>query len=135
VPHRRRMRSLLWGSDCSIIRLMKNYIDRMTEWSAHFIDASLLAWLVIILGALIGVMVIWFVIKRLLRWLGTEQGTFFGRSIRSVKFQNQEIIQAEEIAKIASVRDGNHITIPEEHLPSDYKPGGFNLTSFLTPKG
>ena len=35
----------------------------------------------------------------------------------------------------ASVRDGNHITIPEEHLPSDYKPGGFNLTSFLTPKG
>ena len=81
---------------------MKKYIDRMTEWSAQFIDDSLLERLTIILGALIVVVVIWFIIKRLLRWLGTEQGTFFGRPIGSVRFQKQEIIESEEIIKIVS---------------------------------
>jgi small-conductance mechanosensitive channel len=32
----------------------------------------------------------------------------------------------------AAVRDGNHITIPEEHVPKDYQPGGFNLTALLS---
>ena len=35
----------------------------------------------------------------------------------------------------ASVRDGNHVTIPEEHLPSDYQPGGFQVSSLFAPKG
>ena len=86
-----------------MICLMKDYIDRMTVWSSDFIDASILTRVLVILGAWVGAVIIWFVIKRLLRWLGTEQGTFFGRPIRAVKFQNQEIIQAEEIAKIAGL--------------------------------
>ena len=82
---------------------MKHYIDQMTEWSAHFIDTSLLMKLLIIFAAWVGVTFTWLLIKRLLKWLGTEDGTFFGRPIRSVKFQDQEIIQAEEIINIAGL--------------------------------
>jgi hypothetical protein len=35
----------------------------------------------------------------------------------------------------ASVPDGNHITIPEEHLPSDYQPSGFKVSSLFASKG
>lgn len=63
---------------------------------ASFIDRAL-----IILVASVGVFVVWLILKRLIRWIGTEDGNFLGRPIRSIKFQDQEIIQADEIIKIS----------------------------------
>ncbi|MFT5883321.1 MAG: small-conductance mechanosensitive channel [Crocinitomicaceae bacterium] len=44
----------------------------------------------------------WFIIKRLFRWVGTEDGRFFKRRIRSLKLQDQELLNAEEITKLSS---------------------------------
>jgi small-conductance mechanosensitive channel len=79
---------------------MQEYIDRVTRWSSGLIDASFLDRCLIILVATIGSIVVWAVMKRLFRWVGTEEGRVFRRPIRSIKFQNQEIVKEEEIKKI-----------------------------------
>ncbi|NWK55777.1 mechanosensitive ion channel family protein [Verrucomicrobiaceae bacterium N1E253] len=82
---------------------MKEYIDRVTEWSSGLMDASFFDRALIIFLASLGALICWLVVRRLFRWVGTEHGRIFKRPIRSVKFQNQEIIQAEEITKWAKV--------------------------------
>ena len=42
-------------------------------------------------------MLAWFIIKRVFRWIGTEDGRFFKRRIRSLKLQDQELLNAEGI--------------------------------------
>lgn len=82
---------------------MKEYIDRVTRWSSEMIDASFLDRALIILFASLGTFVLWQLARRLIRWVGTENGRFFNRPIRSLTFQNQEIIEAEEIKRWAGI--------------------------------
>ena len=44
----------------------------------------------------------WFIVKRVFRWIGTEDGRFFKRRIRSIKLQQQELLNAEEITKLSA---------------------------------
>jgi len=82
---------------------MQNYLDRITQWSSKYMEAGIMEKGLVILVTSVGALIVWFVIKRLIRWVGTERGRFFGRPIRAIKFQDQEIIQAEEIIKIAGL--------------------------------
>lgn len=82
---------------------MKDYIDRVTKWSSSMIDAGFWDRALIILITSLGAIAIWTVIRRIFRWVGTEHGRFFSRPIRSVTFQNQEIIQADEITRWAKI--------------------------------
>lgn len=82
---------------------MKDYIDRVTRWSSNMIDASFWDRALIIFFASLGTFILWQLARRLIRWIGTENGRFFSRPIRSLTFQNQEIIEAEEIKRWAGI--------------------------------
>ena len=45
---------------------------------------------------------VWCIIKRIFRWIGTEDGRFFKRRIRPIKLQEQELLNAEEITKLSA---------------------------------
>lgn len=82
---------------------MQEYLDRVTRWGENFVGAGLMERGVVILAATLGAILVWFVVKRLIKLVGVENGRFFHRPIRAIKFQKQEIIQAEEIVKIAEL--------------------------------
>lgn len=43
-----------------------------------------------------------FIVKKIFRWVGTEDGRFFSKRIRSIKLQEQELLKADEITKLSS---------------------------------
>jgi small-conductance mechanosensitive channel len=81
---------------------MAKYFDWLTQWSDGAIDASFIEHALFILVVIVGASVSWTVVTYLLRWIGTEHGRVFKRPIRALKFQDQEIIEAEDIVQIAS---------------------------------
>jgi len=82
---------------------MGKYVDQFTEWSQGTIGANSIERALFILAVIVGTMVSWALLKRILRWVGTEHGRVFKRPIHSLKFQNQEIFQSEDISQIAAI--------------------------------
>jgi len=82
---------------------MDKYFNCLTQWSKGAIDSSSIERGLFILGVLAGATVAWMTVKHLLRWVDTEHGRFFKRPISSLKFQNQDIIQVEDITQIAEI--------------------------------
>ncbi|MFC4991900.1 mechanosensitive ion channel family protein [Rubritalea tangerina] len=44
----------------------------------------------------------WLIVRKIFRWIGTEDGRFFHKRIRSIKLQDQELLKADEICKLSS---------------------------------
>lgn len=66
-------------------------------FSSHFVQQ-----VTVISVAFAVFLLIVFIVKRIFRWIGTEDGRFFNKRIRSIKLQEQELLNAEEITKLSS---------------------------------
>jgi small-conductance mechanosensitive channel len=81
---------------------MSDFLTSVGDFFGHDENAKLVQRIIVVLISFILLLVSWWVVRKLFRWVGTENGRVFNRKIRSVKLQEQELLNGEEISKLSA---------------------------------
>ncbi|WP_018968704.1 mechanosensitive ion channel family protein [Rubritalea marina] len=81
---------------------MSEFLNSLLDFFTHSEEAKFVQRVIVVVVSAFLLLVSWWIVKRIFRWIGTEDGRVFNREIRSVKLQEQELLNGEEISKLSA---------------------------------
>ncbi|MFC5050611.1 mechanosensitive ion channel family protein [Rubritalea spongiae] len=81
---------------------MSDLFHSIGEFFGHTEGARLIQRIAVVLTAFALLLISWWLVKRFFRWIGTEDGRVFSRKIRSVRLQQQELLNGQEISRLSA---------------------------------
>ncbi|MGJ8674209.1 mechanosensitive ion channel family protein [Rubritalea sp.] len=81
---------------------MSDFFNAIGEFFGHSEGARLIQRVFVVLTSFAILVISWWIVRKLFLWIGTENGRVFKRQIRSVKLQQQELLNGEEISKLSA---------------------------------